>query len=184
MRSRDVLSSAFRAPWHPSLRTVPSMHTPAFSTSSVRGTTLIELLTALLLLGILTSLASPLLSRYINRHRMSSVLTTVRGDLTYARMLAVRSGQRVEVRFTTDISGSCISRYDIVVMTAPERLAKRVDLSTEVRGVCLTDNGNNPLVLNSRGLPRGAMARTFTATASGMSSRMTLAQAGRLYLAD
>jgi hypothetical protein len=99
-------------------------------------------------------------------------------------MLAVRAAERVEVRFTPTGANVCIQEYEIVVLATAARVAKRVNVATEAAGVCVSHNNANVLRFNSRGLPSGVVARTFTATKAGIVRTMVLSQLGRLYRAN
>ncbi len=155
------------------------MRTP--SAVSSRGATLIELVIALVVFAILVGLATPAMGGTIRRVRMDRALSAVRGDLQYARMLAVRAGRQTEIHFTPTTRGACLSEYRILVLTDPPRVAKRVDLTREVPGICLAQNGTSPLSFNSRGLPRGVAARSFIVTAGAMVDTLRFSQAGRTY---
>ncbi len=145
------------------------------------GFSLLEILTALVMLGILASLAAPSLAGQIARFKTQAVLNSLAGNLSYARMSAVRAGHSAEVRFTWNADKSCVTSYDIVELTSPERAIKKVAVSDETRGVCLgMNNANNRLIFNSRGLPRTVAARSFFAAHGAARDSMRLSQAGRL----
>jgi prepilin-type N-terminal cleavage/methylation domain-containing protein len=144
------------------------------------GFTLIEILFTLVLLGVLISLATPAMGAWIARTRLDRVTNQLAVDLFYAKMLAVRAGQRVEIRFATPISG-CVPEYRIVVTGPNERQAKMVDLRTDARGLCLTHStGAAKTTFTSRGLPL-ALAYSYTITGRGMSTKITVSAAGRVY---
>ena len=150
--------------------------------SFAAGFSLIELVAVLTLLGILAMLVAPALSGQISRIKSETVLDRFANDLYYARMMAVRSGQRVEVRLKWNAGGSCVDQYDLVELNTPERVLKRVPITAETRGVCLhVNNSGNPLVYNSRGLPHGLGTRTILSSHGKVSLRATQAQAGRVY---
>ncbi len=145
------------------------------------GFTLVELLTVVILVGILASLAAPALSGQIARAQTQSTLNALRNDLFYARMSAVRGWHSVEVRFRWNADKSCADSYDILALSEPERIVKQVPVSTERPGVCLRMNNlNNPLVFNSRGVPSKVVARSFYASHGAAADSMRLSQAGRL----
>jgi len=145
-----------------------------------RGFTLIEILFTLVLLGILISLATPAMSAWIIRTRLDRVTNQLAGDLFYAKMLAVRAGQRVEIRFAAPVDG-CAPEYRIVVTGPNERQAKMVDLRHDARGLCLThSSGAARTTFTSRGLPV-SLAYSYTIAGRGMSTRITVSAAGRVY---
>lgn len=146
-----------------------------------RGSTLLEMLTVLVVIGVLTSLAAPSLAGQIARMKTHAVLNALAGNVSYARMSAVRAGHSAEVRFTWNADKSCVTSYDIVELTSPERIIKKVAVSAETRGVCLgMNNANNRLIFNSRGVPRTVAARSFYAARGVARDSMRLSQAGRL----
>ena len=144
------------------------------------GFTLLELLTALVVLGILASLAVPPTGRWIERTRMSSVLDRLRDDVFYTRMLAVRAGRRAEVQFSSDPNG-CITEYRVVVRTEPaERVSKRVEIAEAGGRMCLQMNNTGPLVFNSRGLPSPVTNRSWWIRQGAMVDSVIMSSAGRL----
>jgi prepilin-type N-terminal cleavage/methylation domain-containing protein len=135
------------------------------------GFTLIELITTLVVLGILIALAAPKMSGWINHTRVESTMNGLMGDINYARMLAVRSGHAVTVTIKT---------LEYPVATNKGR-AKRVNLATEHPGVALAPN-NMTLQFNSRGLLNGANAvPEITATKAGQSASLQVLPTGRAY---
>lgn len=146
------------------------------------GFTLLETLTVMVVIAVLTSLAAPALSGQIARMRTQAVLNGLTNDIYYARMIAVRTGARAEVRFTWNSQKSCVTSYEIVELTSLERTVKTVVISAEGRGVCLKmNNEKNQLIFNSRGVPTTVAARSFYAERGVVRDSMRLAQAGRLY---
>lgn len=146
------------------------------------GFSLLEILTALVMLGILASLAAPSLAGQIARIKTQAALNSLTNDLYYARMSAVRAGHSAEVRFTWNADKSCIVQYNIVGLASPERTIKKVTVSEESRGVCLRmNNANNRLIFNSRGLPATVAARSFYASRGAAADSIRLAQAGRIF---
>lgn len=146
------------------------------------GVTLIELLFVLVVLGILLALAAPSLHAHVGRARMNAALNALRGDINYARAVAIRAGDRVEVRFEPNEKHACVTRYSVIVLAASERVVKNVDLGGEAAGVCLSHNQEpgNRLVFNSRGVPRGVVGRTFRVQRGEMTDSMKLSSVGRL----
>jgi prepilin-type N-terminal cleavage/methylation domain-containing protein len=150
------------------------------------GVTLIELLFVLVVLGILLALAAPSLHAHVGRARMNATLEALRGDINYARAVAVRAGDRVEVRFDPNQKHACVTRYAVVVLAAQERVVKNVELGSAAAGVCLSHNQEpgNRLVFNSRGVPRGVVGRTFRVQRGAMTDSMKLSSLGRLVRFD
>lgn len=130
------------------------------------------------LVGILASLAAPSMSGYVARTRVDSLTGRLAGDLHYTRMLAVRSGQRMELAFVRGADG-CITRYQIRAEADPARVAKTVDVARDLPRGCLQANGTGSrVVFDSRGLLR--TGRTFTASAGAVQGCVTLSSIGRI----
>jgi Tfp pilus assembly protein FimT len=79
------------------------MPTPIFRTRDPRaGFSAIELMTILVVVGILLSLAAPSMGEYIDRTYTRRGLDQVVADVSFARMAAVEQGTRAAVRFQTN----------------------------------------------------------------------------------
>lgn len=151
-------------------------------TRGTAGFTLLETLTVVVVVGVLASLAAPSLAGQIARIKTQAVLNGLTSDIYYARMMAVRGGARTEVRFAWNAQKSCVTNYDIIELAVPERTVKRVGVSSEHRGVCLTmNNQKNQLIFNSRGVPTTVAARSFYASRGAVADSMRLAQVGRIF---
>jgi prepilin-type N-terminal cleavage/methylation domain-containing protein len=144
-----------------------------------RGYTLLELLAALTLVGILASLAAPALGGYVHWIRIQRVMNELRSDFFYARMLAARTAHRVEIRFDRPAEQECIDAYNIVLLTEPEREAKRARVNQPGRDLCLRKNGPNPLVFSSRGRPNWNYS--FWVRSGAKLDSLTVNQLGRVY---
>jgi len=141
----------------------------------VAGFSLIELIFALVMLGILIGLATPRMSGWINHTRVESTMNGLMGDVSYARMLAVRSGARVEIEIKA-------TEYVIsTVQGATKRTAKRVNVAAEHPGVTLAP-ANTVFAFNSRGLLTNA-GSTITATKANQSASLQVLPTGRAYRA-
>ena len=162
------------------------------------GFTFVELLAVLVILGILASIAVPSLNAWTARTKRQAVLDRIATDVAYARMLAVRSGSPVEVRFATHTFPGCdtgpgfggFRGYAVWVMMDPQREAKRVDLVDEVPGVCLAANNFQggalaPLGFNSRGLPSsGVSPRTLRVRTGSRADSIRVNAIGRILRSD
>jgi prepilin-type N-terminal cleavage/methylation domain-containing protein len=146
----------------------------------IAGFSLVELVFTLVIFGILISLAAPSMRGWIRKTKTTELVNQFTADVYYARMLAVRAGRRVEVRFTPSAQNACVQRYEIVVMTAPQRQAKVVDVNEVVRGACLNQSENSALELNSRGL-LVPPARTVRASFGSVADSVRISEGGRLY---
>lgn len=151
--------------------------------SATAGFSLLELLVVLVISGILLSLAAPRLERFITRLELDTAANTVIADLYYARMLAVREGRDVAVRFQRmSRSPRCYSpAYEVVIVGAPERVAKRQDLGGGIARACLDVGAVAQVRFGPRGLPNGAMNRTVRIARGGQEARFRLSLLGRVY---
>jgi prepilin-type N-terminal cleavage/methylation domain-containing protein len=157
-------------------------------TSRASGFSLVELVTVLVLVSLVCALAWPAMDRMVARARAASALNRFTGDLYYARMLAVKSGQTVVVRFDPSprcpaAAGQMLSAagYRIVVKTQPEREAKRTVLGGEGPPLCLQSNGGDSIAFNARGLLHGFMNRTVHARYRQVHDSLTISVAGRVF---
>ncbi len=77
------------------------MKHPACTTTGVgRGFTLIELVVALAITGILLVMAVPVLNEQIDKRRLMAVVDAIYGDMQYARSEAIRNNQNVQISFS------------------------------------------------------------------------------------
>jgi type IV fimbrial biogenesis protein FimT len=146
------------------------------------GFTLVELLTVLVVLGVLTSIAGPRLGSVIRGNRVEGVMNQLNADVAYTRILAVRSGRSAALCFDTAdrriytvVTGTC---------AAPVATHKRQDLRSHAVGVTVTvAQGASTLTqvgFNSRGMVAGAAAAvTLTAAQQGKTAAVELSPLGR-----
>lgn len=64
------------------------------------GFTLIELVVALAITGILLVMAVPVLNEQIDKRRLMAVADAIYGDMQYARSEAIRNNQNVQISFS------------------------------------------------------------------------------------
>lgn len=106
------------------------------------GFTLIEMLTVLVIFGIMVSMAAPSLSGFVTRNKTHAALDRVAADLAFARMEAVRSGRSVSVTFAAPAS------YTIALVGTAEG-SRTTNLATDYPGLQLVGPS---MTFNSRGL--------------------------------
>lgn len=147
------------------------------------GFSLLELLVVLVISGIMLSIATPRFGRFITRLEMDGAANTIVADLYHARMLAVREGEDVAVRFyKVSARPRCYSpRYQIVVLGTPERVVKHQDLGDGVGRGCLDVGAVRQVRFGPRGLPTGAMNRTVRVGRDGYEARFRMSLLGRVY---
>jgi prepilin-type N-terminal cleavage/methylation domain-containing protein len=140
------------------------------------GFSLIELLTALVLLGVLASLAAPAMSTQLRRARVRSALDLLTADVYRARVLAVREAGRFELAFRP--AAGCARAY-VLVRVADGMVLDSVDLQAP-GGVCLSSNAAQAMVIDSRGMLVGSPRKIY-GRAGGEVDSVTVSMAGRLY---
>ncbi|HEX2187859.1 MAG TPA: GspH/FimT family pseudopilin [Longimicrobiaceae bacterium] len=158
---------------------MPSLH-------DRRGFTLVELLSVLVLVGIIASMAAPRFEGALARMRTRAALDRFTGDLYLARVTAVRTGRTVVVRFPGAARCSAggpgrygTDHYVVVVRDTPERVVKRVVVGEG--GLCLEMNQSDSLRFDARGLLRGAGNRTVVARrGADLRDSLTVSRAGRV----
>jgi prepilin-type N-terminal cleavage/methylation domain-containing protein len=111
------------------------------------GFSLVEILAALVIMALLTSMAVPSMGEYVDRTNTRRALDRVVADVSYARVLSVQQGRRVRVNLLTD-GTYVISSLDDGGNWIPLRT---VDLEAEYPAISLT-GGVTELEFSSRGL--------------------------------
>ena len=154
-----------------------------------RGFSLTEVLVVLVIVGILAAIAAPSLRAVIRRERVRGALNRVAGDLHYARMLAVRSGQRTVVRFAPapECAGSGRTpigsrRWTVEVRGPGVRVARRASLD-DAGGrypFCLEMNGSDTVAFDSRGLLVPFGNRTMRVVDGEVRDSLSISALGRI----
>lgn len=144
------------------------------------GTTLIELLTVLLLIGFLSAMAGPRLTAYLRRERVRGALNRLTGELYHAQMLAVRNGTRYQLRFLPGTG--CATGYE-VVRVDEGTVVRTVDLTKEAAGVCLRSNVARAFSFDPRGLLVGS-ARTVFARSGAQEDSLVISLVGRVFRSE
>ena len=162
------------------------------SRNQEQGFSLIELLIVMVILGIMAGMAAPSLNGLVAANKTQRALDHISADIAYARMLAVRSGRPVGIRF----SGTGNTRYRITRLTSPAtglpavEVLKSVDLGSEYAGLSLsaipttTVAPTDSIGFNSRGMISTTLASNwFVAVAGGTTNRLELTPLGTTYRA-
>jgi prepilin-type N-terminal cleavage/methylation domain-containing protein len=120
------------------------MITPFRVPSTRAGFTMIELMTVLVIAGILASVAAPAMNGYVQRQRESRVVNQITTDLSQARMMAIRAGEQASV------ARHSASTYSVGLVGSTTR--RQVRLELDYPGVSLAFPGDGQVVFDSRGI--------------------------------
>jgi type II secretion system protein H len=138
---------------------------------NARGFTLVELLIALMIMGIMAAIAVPRLSGLIKNYKLANATRVVWLDLHRAKMMAIKQGKTMRVDFTA-------TSYNIVrVDTAAVVLSR--NLSVDYPNVTFNTTATTPSVsFGSTGTANGGTVVIQQGPTS--SKRFTIALTGRI----
>jgi type IV fimbrial biogenesis protein FimT len=153
----------------------PSMH----MVSRRDGFTMIELLTVMVIISIMVSLAVPAMGAYMDQTRTQSAMNRIVSDVTYARLLATQQGRRTAIRFSSDGTYT----LDTLTTAGAWTTARRVEADEDLNGVVLT-GGATALEFSSRGLVTNHSSEVFLKVRrNGARDSIFVSPAGRVYRA-
>lgn len=135
---------------------------PSVSIRRFSGFTLVELITTLVIAGVLVSLAAPAMTSFIKNNRLTSQANGLMADLSFARSEAVKQGVAMTVCRSSDALNCDAGAWDagwLIVDGAGQVLRTHTALS-----------GQNTLVADA------TIANTFNYLGSGLSSLGLLSQ--------
>ncbi|HET7321228.1 MAG TPA: prepilin-type N-terminal cleavage/methylation domain-containing protein [Longimicrobiaceae bacterium] len=144
-----------------------------------RGYTLLELMTVVLLLGILAALAAPRLSRAVQDSRTGGALNRLVSEIAVARQLAVTEGGRTRLTLSAPASYT-LSRVDA---SGSETVVRTANLQADYPGVAFDLSGGAvALEFSSRGLVTNLADDQFIRIYDGDSrDSILVSAAGRVY---
>ena len=149
---------------------------PIRTTAGRDGYTLIELLTVLVLILLIASLAAPSMNSYLGHTKTRRALDRISNDIALARMAAVRGGSRAVIDFTAGTS------YTITLQGPPARVIRQVNLGQEYGGVTVAaPSADGRLVFDSRGLLVTTTAGPLKVRAQGQADSALVTAGGRVY---
>jgi len=147
------------------------------SRSALAGFTLVELITSLVVIGVLVSLAAPELTSELRRARVRSALGEFTSDVYRARAYAAANGVRVTLALQP--TAGCAAGY-VLRRADTGALVRSVSLVARARGVCLSSNVARAMSINSRGMLVGS-PRVVRAAAGEQRDSVSISIAGRIY---
>lgn len=113
------------------------------------GYSLIELLTVLVLIAVLTSMAGPAMGRYVQQNKTRRALDLIAMDLSYARLVAVERSQRTWLRVQPNGNYTVDTLATNGIDPVP---VKRVNLSNDIIGLTVVPGSATQFEFSSRGM--------------------------------
>lgn len=143
----------------------------------IAGFSLMEIVTALVMISLMVSVAVPSFTGYVERTRTRRALDYLVADVGHARLLAIQQGRRVAV----NVSGTASYSIDTLSSAGTWGALKAVDLGSEYRGIAFSGSATS-LVFNSRGMLVGQDADAFIRVSrNSVRDSIFISPAGRVY---
>jgi prepilin-type N-terminal cleavage/methylation domain-containing protein len=146
----------------------------------LRGFSLLEMLTTLVVAAIALSITVPRLDALVRRERVRAALDHLAGDLEFTRITALRSGSGAALRLVRD--PRCPGRGGAGYYVAYRGTATVLRRSPGQEGVpvCFEVNADS-VAYNSRGLLAPFNNRTVRAVRGDARDSLTISVVGRIY---
>jgi prepilin-type N-terminal cleavage/methylation domain-containing protein len=145
-----------------------------------RGFTLVEVMIALVVAGVVLGMAAPRLEGALRRARTVGALNRLAMDLDFARMAAVRSGRGATLRFVTDRRCPARGGGGYVVRVRGDLSVLRHSAAPDELPVCYQVNADS-IAFDSRGLLAPFNNRTVRVELDGRRDSLTVSVMGRVY---
>lgn len=157
-----------------------SRHAPLPRLRGNAGYSLIELITALVIVAVVMALATPSMSRMVTTYRTENAIEQIRNDLALTRMTAIRNGRSASLRVTS-ATGYSVTLDTSTTSTAlaAQKLISQVNLGSKDYLVTLSP-ATTTITFNSRGLV-SAGDGTLKVSRGGVTDSLTITAVGRIY---
>ncbi|MFL5539424.1 MAG: Tfp pilus assembly protein FimT/FimU [Longimicrobiaceae bacterium] len=146
----------------------------------LRGFSLLEVLTTLVVAAIAVSMAVPRLDALLRRERVRAALNHLAGDLEFTRMAAVRSGEGAVLRFVRDPRCPARGGAGYCVALRGTRAVLRCSPRPQGLPACYEVNADS-IAYNSRGLLAPFNNRTVRVVQGSARDSLTVSVIGRIY---
>jgi type II secretion system protein H len=140
------------------------------------GYTLAELLTVIVIAGIIASIAVPRLSTFVRQLSARSAVSKLVSDLTLARTQAVREGRTVSLTVT----GTGTYTVTVDQGADPDKVLKSVDVAGTQKNVSLTPNPTT-ISFDPRGMLRPGSGDRLVVTRGTITDIVSVSAVGRVY---
>ncbi len=147
--------------------------TAPFATAA--GFTLLEIMVAVAILGILVGLSVPSMARFVNSQRLESAARTVWSDIQSAKMAAIKENQSVTVQSTSATQYS----YSFVDGFGNTHSFVR-NLADECPGVTISMTGATPVTFLGSGIRQPGQNTTVVLTNSAGTRCFLVAWSGSI----
>ena len=138
---------------------------------------MIEMLTVLVVISVIASIAAPSMSSYVGRAKSRRALDRVANDIAFARVAAIREGRQATVNFGA--AGSTTYTVELQGRASPIRT---VALGRDYPGVEVTPpTVTRTLVFDSRGLLLSTNPGAIVVRSAGQVDSALITTAGRVY---
>lgn len=139
------------------------------------GFTLTELAVVVVIAGLLLAMVGPRFVNYIRYLGARSGVSQVVADLSLARTLAVREGQRVSLTVLDS------RRYRVAVEAGNARTIKTTDIGGSQGTVSFASPTGTRVAFDSRGMRLTGSATQVIVTHGGMEDTVSITGVGRVY---